>query len=174
MLRFIQNLIIGRSPVVKAYDKALTRMRSICKKLEKKSNSNLTDSHILNAYESVRNQAQSNCDSIAQGLFTIVAGICAHRPHLAPKILPDPLQSLYYLGIEDLDGIKNYIIWLIGFDEPYLGRATQSGYQYLHELTEQDSVLTEAFRVMFSKEDNEWRKDEKDLPSIPKMLQTNE
>jgi len=69
----------------------------------------ITDDEARDAYRAVVSRMQSNCNSVAQGLLTMIAGICVHRPHLAPEFLPDALQSLYYLGIEDLEGIKKYL-----------------------------------------------------------------
>lgn len=159
-----------RSPEVLAFEAARARIRGICEQLEADAGSRLTDAAVLDAYADLRGRMQSNCDAVAQGLFTIVAGICAHRPHLALELLPDPLRSLYYLDIEDLEGIKRYLLWLVNYDQPYLGRATESGYRYLRELAGQDSLLIEAFRVMFSREDNGWREKDEDVPVIPAIL----
>lgn len=170
MWPFTQKTVIIRSPQIKSYDEACSKLKEVCENLEARTEPTLTDSEILVAYCNVKSQMQSNCDSVAQGLFTAVADICAHRPHLASEILPDPLKSLYYLGIEELDGIKMYIRWLIDYDKPYHGRASESGYRYLRELMEQDRVIVEAFRSMFSQEKNDWREHDEDVPTIPRIL----
>lgn len=154
------------------YNQALEHVKKICDQLES-GDSSVTDDEARDAYRAMALRMQSNCDSVAQGLLTIIAGLCAHRPNLAPEFLPDALQSLYYLGIEDLDGIFKYIKWLIEYDQPYHGRATQSGYDYLRSLLQQDELLIEAFRMMYSHEDNEWRKEDVSVPTVPPILEAN-
>jgi hypothetical protein len=170
MWPFKRKPVVTVSPEVQSYDEARSKLKKLCQNLEIGSAPTPTDSEILVVYSNVKNRMQSNCDSVAQGLFTSIADICAHRPHLASDILPDALQPLYHLGIEDLEGIKKYIRWLVDFDEPYHGRPTPSGYRYLRELTEQDQVIIDAFRSMYSKEKNDWREEDEDVPTVPSIL----
>lgn len=156
-----------------SYNQTLEHVKKICEQLEA-GNTSVTDDEVRDAYRAMASRMQSNCDSVAQGLLTIIAGLCAHRPNLASEFLPDALQSLYYLGIEDLEGIKKYIKWLIEYDQPYHGRATQSGYNFLRGLFQQDKLLIEAFRVMYSREDNEWRKENPSVPNVPLIFFRNE
>ena len=170
MWPFKRKPVVTVSPKIQSYDEARSKLKELCEKLEAQSGSMPADSEILVAYSNLKSRMQSNCDSVAQGLLTSVSDICAYRPHLASDILPDALQPLYHLGIEDLEGVKNYIRWLVDYDEPYHGRPTQSGCRYLRELIEQDQVIIDAFRSMFSKEENDWREEDEDVPTIPSIL----
>lgn len=118
----------------------------------------IDDATIIETYFEYNRTMESNCDSVAQGLLAILATICSHRPHLAKELLTAPLQSLYYLGIEDLEDVKRYLSWFVSFDEPYLGKAPEFAYTWLNEfMKNNDKIIVEAFRKMYLEEDNEWR-----------------
>ena len=127
----------------------------------------VSDEEVLKAFFSFQNSMQTNCDSAAQGLFSCVSVLCYYKPHLSKVLLAEPLRALYYLGIESLEDIKKYIKWFITFEEPYIGRATAEGYDWLQELmNDKDEIIIEAFKQMYDAEDNEWRE------SQPSILQS--
>ncbi len=116
------------------------------------------DEEILNAFFSFQKSMQTNCDSAAQGLFSLVSVLCYFKPQLSKELLAEPLRALYYLGIESLEEIKKYIEQFITLDEPYMGKATKEGYDWLQDiLNGHDVIIIEAFQYMYDAEENEWR-----------------
>jgi hypothetical protein len=134
----------------------------IIKSLEE--NKIVDDDNVIIEYKKFCEKLQSNCNSVCQGTLTCAASICMYRNHLSIYLLQKPMQSLYYLGVENFDDITNYIDWFIDFPDPYLGRPEAKAYEWLKTLRLQRDVITESFRLMYHEEDNDWRSD------IPKIL----
>lgn len=123
----------------------------------------ITDDEIRETYWSLSSFMQSNCDSVAQRRFAVIASLCAHRNHLVAELLPDAMEPLYYLGVEDMEEIVKYLTWLATYDKAYLGRPTTSGKNYLLTLADSPGILRDAFRQMY--EQQEYR-DESPIPRI--------
>jgi len=134
--------------------------------------SNITDDEIREAYQNLARRMQSNCDSVAQGLLVVIASLCANRRHLTSEFLPDAIEPLYFLAIEDYAGFAHYFKWLASHDNPYLGIPTPSGRSYLIELSESETTIRRAFEIMFRKQDNGWRDNDEVGEALPAILKT--
>lgn len=130
----------------------------------------VSDQQLLSACHEFAALMQTNCDSAAQGFFVIAADVCFHRPKLSAEFLKYAMQSLYYLGYEELDDIKRYIRELLNTENLYLGHLSSNGREYLVRLLEQNATIIKAFRLMYAMEDNDWRKEDPDYPDIPPIL----
>lgn len=148
-------------------DMALNTAFSLARELEIESRA-ITDGEILGAYKAVRTHMQSNCDSMAQGMLVLIACLCAHRKHLTPDLLPGAMESLYYLGVEDIENVTGYIKWLADYDQPYLGKPTITGRSYLLELANSPEILRDAFRRMY-----ELQEPNDELP-LPRILKSDQ
>lgn len=114
----------------------------------------VTDDEIRETYWSLSSVMQSNSDSVAQGRFVVIASLCAHRNHLTAELLPDAMEPLYYLDVEDMEEIVKYLTWLASYDKAYLGRPTTSGRDYLLTLADSPGILRDAFRRMYERQES--------------------
>ena len=130
----------------------------------------MSDSDLLVAHRKLVSGLQTNCEAAAEGLFVVAANICAHRPQLAEELLAEAIRPLYYLGIEDLPSIKRFVEWIIRAEDLYLGLPTDNGRGYLTSLLGSDDTVVAAFRKMYETEDNQWRDEEADTPTVPRIL----
>lgn len=133
----------------------------------------VSDEALVVALRSIHSQLQTNCQSAAEAMFVAIANVGAHRPHVADQFLPDAIRPLYYLGIEDLDGIKQSIAWMLSSGPLYLGQPTRNGRGYLHSLNQSEATLISAFRIMYDQEENEWRIEDTDTPNVPPILNSD-
>lgn len=164
-----------KAPVVSAVDQfqqAKEAAFELMRRLDE-GESSTSDSEVRDTFQNLAQRVQSNCDSVAQGLLVVIASLCANRRHLTPELLPDGLEPLYFLAIEDYSGFAHYLRWLADYDEPYLGTPTPSGREYLIELSESEEMIRNAFEIMFQKQDNDWRDADEDVAALPAILKTN-
>lgn len=144
-------------------------MLGLIRKLE--SGKEVTDELVLNVFKEFENTVQSSADSVAQGLFSCAAILCVHKPNLAVNLLAVPLRALYYLGIESFEEIKQYIKWFVSYDSPYMGKGPDASYEWLYQrLQNDDKIFVEAFRLMYEREENDWREDEPEILKAKKVL----
>ena len=125
----------------------------------------ISDTEVIDTFFAFAKEQQSNADSMAQGLLSATALVCSKRPHLAPLLFSEPLQCLYYLGIDSLEGIKTYIRAYITLETPYMGRPPKQAYTWLEGfIARNDAAIIEAFRVMYDSEEEAYQDD------IPQIL----
>lgn len=89
---------------------------------------------------------------------------------MAPEFLPSALQPIYYLGVEDAAGIEAYILHVADAESTYFDTQTPAGQWFLKHIAEDRALLVEAFRQMYDNEDNDWRREDPDVPAIPPIL----
>lgn len=99
-----------------------------------------------------------------------MGAICAHAEHLARDFLPSAIRPIYYLGIEEADGVNAFILHVAQTKATCLNTQTNAGQQFLGRMAEDHTLLVEAFREMYDKEDNDWRNESADVPSTPPIL----
>ena len=120
-----KKLIRYESPELLAFENALEVVRQLIVELD--AGGQVSDEKIRDVYFSLEKQMQSNCDAVASGLLTTIGAICAHAEHLAHELLPSALQPVYYLGIEDHDGVRAYILHVARAYSTYLDTQTPAG-----------------------------------------------
>ena len=135
---------------------------SVIKRLER--NEEIEDEIILVTFLSFSKTIHSNCDAVAQVLLSCFSLICYYKPYLATELMVEPLRPLYYLGIESMAEIKNYMRWFTSYQEPYMGKAPQEAYNWLNEFIDKnDVIIVKAFQKMYLAEDNEWREGQPEI-----------
>lgn len=155
---------------VSKLEQAVDKVFQLMNRLEA-GDSAIEDEEIREAYGALASTLQSNCDSVAQGLLVVIASLCANRQHLTAELLPDAMDPLYGLAIENYDVLAGYFKWLADHDTPYLGTPTPSGRDYLLHLSDSEETLRAAFEVMYRKQQEEWGVDDDEL--LPKILRDN-
>ena len=161
-----------KAPVVSAVDqfqKAKEAVFELMHRLDA-GDASISDEEIRTAYRDLATRMQSNCDSVAQGLLVVISSLCANRKHLTAEFLPDAMEPLYFLAIEDYSGFAHYFKWLADYDDAYLGKPTPSGKTYLLSLASSEDAIREAFEVMFRKQDSHSRGSDDDEESLPAIL----
>ncbi|MEL6894495.1 MAG: hypothetical protein AAFP90_00130 [Planctomycetota bacterium] len=143
---------------------------TVCRSLEENPDA-ISDEEILLAHRSLVLQIQTNCHSAAEGLFMMAASVCSVRPALELAVLPDAFRPLYYMGVEEIETIRSYLVWLADeCDDPYLLQTDDQGRDYLRSLSARDAVLLDAFRKMYDAEENGWRIGDDDVPDMLRVL----
>ncbi|MEM9017507.1 MAG: hypothetical protein AAGC68_10875 [Verrucomicrobiota bacterium] len=130
----------------------------------------ISDDEVREVYRELANRMQSNCDSVAQGLLVVIVSLCASRNHLTAEFLPDAMEALYSLAIEEYAGFERYFNWLADYDDAYLGKPTPSGRTYLLNIASSEETIREAFEVMYRKQDRDGRDSDEDNESLPAIL----
>jgi hypothetical protein len=134
-----KNPIRYESPELLAFEAALSAVRRVINDLE--AGEHVPDETIRSVYFTVEKNMQSNCDAVASGLLATIGSICAHAKHMAPEFLPSAMQPIYYLGIEDTDGINAYILHVADVETTYPNTETQAGRKYVKQIAEDRPLL---------------------------------
>lgn len=91
----------------------------------------VSDEKILVEWAGFRDSLRTCCKAAADALLAALCSICCHRPAMFEKLLPDALEPLMMLGIEDASAV---IQWVGNFAErhdPYMGRPDAAAIQWL-------------------------------------------
>jgi hypothetical protein len=154
------------SPGLLAFEAALSAVLQLIADLE--NGEHVADDKIRSIYFTLVKHMQSNCDAVASGLLATIGAICTHARNLVREFLPSAMQPIYYLGIEDFDTWKSYILHVADAKTTYLDTQTMAGQRFLKQLAEDRELLVDAFREMYNHEENNWRDEEPDAPDAPK------
>ena len=163
-----KNPIPYELPELIAFDAALSAVRRVVNDLE--AGEHVPDETIRSVYFTLEQNMQSNCDAVASGLLATIGSICAHAKHLAREFLPSALQPIYYLGIEDADGIEAFISHVADAEATYLDTQTPAGQEFLKHIAGDRVLVVAAFRQMYDNENNDWRREHPDVPATPPIL----
>lgn len=157
-----------KAPVVSVVDQFLLAKEAVFELMHRldAGDASINDDEIREAYRNLARRMQSNCDSVAQGLLVVISSLCANRTHLTAEFLPDAMEPLYFLAIEDYAGFAHYFKWLADYDDSYLGKPTPSGRVYLLSLANSEDTIREAFEVMFRTQHNNRDDEAVSLPAI--------
>ena len=154
MWPFNRNKIVQHeSPKLLSFERALAAVQQLILRLE--GGATVSDEEICTTYFALSEQMQSNCDAVATGRLATIGAICAHANHLVKILLPSAMQPIYYLGIEELDSLKAFILNVANREKPYLDTQTTAGVKFLQQLAINDLLILEAFREMYEAEDDE-------------------
>lgn len=65
----------------------------------------ISDAQIHAEWDAFVSTLTADCDSVAQMLIAVLAGIARHRPEMIESLLPDAIDPLLCLGLEDVPSI---------------------------------------------------------------------
>lgn len=163
-----KKTIRRESTKLNSFEQALAAVRKLILRLE--GGATVPDEEVLITYFTLSDQLQSSCDAVASGRLATIGAICAHADHLACKLLPSAMEPIYYLGIEDLESLKTFILDVAKQEKSYLETQTEAGAKFLRQLASNDLLMVAAFQRMFDAEDNQWRFEDPDVPDRPSIL----
>ena len=156
------------SPGLLEFEAALSAVRQLIADLE--NGERVADDKIRSVYFALVKHMQSNCDAVASGLLATIGAICTHAETLAREFLPSAIQPIYYLGIEDGDTLKSYILHIADSQTTHLDTQTKAGQRFLKQLAEDRILLVDSFREMYNQEHHNWPDDEPDVTKEPPIL----
>jgi len=82
----------------------------------------VTDDHIEEVWHAYKNGLRTNCEGAADGLMAALASISSRRPEMFEQLLPDALEPLLMLGVDDAADIIVCAIDFTGRENLYMGR----------------------------------------------------
>ena len=87
---------------------------------------------------------QSSCDAVADALMAALASICSRREDMLETLLPDTIEPMLMLGVEDANAV---IEWAAVFTERevlYMGRPDDCSFIWIEESFMASEVLIQA------------------------------
>ena len=151
-----------------AFQNALDAARELIVELD--AGGHVPDEKMRNVYFGLASQMQSNCDAVASGLLATIGALCAHAEHLTREFLPSAMQPIYYLGLEDFDGVRAYILHVACSKCTYLDTQTEAGRRFLEQLGDNRPLIVESFRQMYHNVSNDRGIGDTSVDRIPTIL----
>ena len=112
----------------------------------------------------------TNCFSAADGQLKIMSRFAVFDYQYSSLFLPDCLRSLYYVGYENLDDIKNFVFKVSEGLEDGWCKQTRESRSVLERISRDDELLIDSFRIMYEEEENDWRAEDDDVDDVPRIL----
>ncbi|MDX8404528.1 MAG: hypothetical protein R8K50_00060 [Mariprofundus sp.] len=91
----------------------------------------LTAASIEDVWNNFKETLHTNCDSAADALMAALSSVCSRRPLMLEKLLPDALEPLTMLGLEEVSEVQNWATRFTEREDLYLGKPDQQSIAWI-------------------------------------------
>jgi len=93
----------------------------------------ISDADIVLVWSEYHHGMRTNCNAAAEALMAALASICSHRSGMLATLLPDMLDPLVMLGMENASEVIDWALAFTKLESPYMGRPDALALNWISE-----------------------------------------